>query len=324
MRKEVKASKKYWFVYDEELNNPCAFDAFLFNDPAHLALQPSTNRHSYYLIKKHDEVIHARITFFIENNIAHSPYKGSFGSIEYSDKIFFELLNEFWDNIEMDLKGNGVKEISIKNYPVCYSPSHAQMLSFLFFNKGFLVKSQELNFHIEVDEIPFEKKIHENERKKLVKSLKQGYSFHKEENPDIYCVYEFIDRSRKRKDYPTTLKIEELQRLIEKFPDQFLVYSLRDNENLAALCVLIKINESFLYTFYGADSEEYLKDSPLVLLHYNLYNYGRENSFKLIDLGIGSEGGETNQGLARFKEKIGGVISVKLIWAKKVIFIDNT
>ncbi|HYG39564.1 MAG TPA: GNAT family N-acetyltransferase [Cytophagales bacterium] len=316
MRKEVTATKKYWFVWNEELNNPCAFDAFLFNDPGHLALQPSKNRHSYYLIKKHDEVIYARCTFFIEGGIAYSPYKSSFGSIEFSDKVFFELLEEFWDLVEEDLKAKGAKEIMIKNYPVCYHPGHAQVLSYLFSTKGFSIKTQELNFHIEVDERGFEEKVHENERKKLNKCLKKHYVFKEEKVLDLNKVHTFIASSRNRKSYPTTLTKNELEILLKRFPERFAVFTISLDNRWAALCVLIKVNKAVLYTFYGADGESFLKDSPLVLLHLHLYDWARENKFSIIDLGIGSAVGIPNKGLIRFKEKIGGKGGVKLVLEK--------
>lgn len=316
MRKEVKASKKYWFVWNEELNNPCAFEGFLFNDLAHLSLQPGKNKFSYYLIKKHNEEIYARCTFFIEDGIAHSPLKSPFGSIEFSEKVFFELLSEFWDLAEADLKEKGVMEIRIKNYPVCYNPQNAQMLSFLFSTKGFSIKTQELNFHIEVNSEGFEEKIHENERKKLNKSLKRKYVFTKEENPDITKIHSFIDRSRKRKDYPTTMSKEQLSELFNFLPDKFRVFTLRSDEKLAALCVVVSVNKSILYTFYGADNEAYLNDSPLVLMHQHIYNWAKENSFSIIDLGIGTAEGKPNKGLIRFKEKIGGKPGIKILITK--------
>jgi hypothetical protein len=316
MRKEVRASKKYWFVWDEELNNPCAFDAFLFNDPTHLALQPCKNRHSFYLIKKHDEVIHARCTFFIENGVAYSPYKGSFGSIEFSDKVFFNLLEEYWDYVEADLRSKGVKEFFIKNYPVCYNPPHAQMLSFLFSTKGFGIKTQELNFHIEVDYVEFERKVHENERKKLNKALKANYTFQQEKEIDFDKLHQFIDRARKRKSYPTTLSKVEFEILIKSFPERVKVFSLKDEGKWGAVCVVVKVNQNILYTFYGADNENYRRDSPLVLLHYQLYKDAHQKDFKIIDLGIGSANGISNNGLTRFKEKIGGKADTKTIYLR--------
>jgi hypothetical protein len=319
MRKEVKASKKYWFVWDEELNNPCAFDAFLFNDAAHLALQPCKNRHSYYLIKKHDDIIHARCTFFIEDKIAYSPYKGSFGSIEFSDKIFYDLLEEYWDYIEADLQSKGVEEFFIKNYPVCYNPPHAQMLSFLFSTKGFGIKTQELNFHIEVDDEEFERKVHISERNRLNKCIRRGYTFsHEPDDVDIKQFLDFNEQSKSRKDIPVTLQTSEIEDYFRLFPDSYKFFTLRFKVALAALILTIKINRSTLYTFYNADELTLLSDSPLVLLHQYVYNYAKRNHFKQIDIGIGSVHGINQKGLTRFKEKVGGISSVKVLYYKNI------
>jgi hypothetical protein len=316
MRKDVKASKKYWFVWDEELGNPCAFDAFLFNDPDHLALQPCKNRYSYYLIKKHDEVIYARCTFFIENNVAYSPYRGSFGSIEFSDKVFFELLEEYWEYLEVDLRERGVKEIFIKNYPVCYNPSHAQMLSFLFSTKGFAIKTQELNFHIEVDERGFEEKLHASEKNKLNRCLKKSYEFQEETNSmERKKLIHFNKDAKERKKIPITLKSLDLEKYLIAFPNQYIFFSLRFKGDLAALILIIGINRQILYTFYNADHIDFLKDSPLILLHKEIYHYAQNNGYRFIDFGIGSEQGLPNKGLIRFKEKMGET-SIKISFLK--------
>jgi lipid II:glycine glycyltransferase (peptidoglycan interpeptide bridge formation enzyme) len=75
--------------------------------------------------------------------------------------------------------------------------------------------------------------------------------------------------------------------------------------------VTIRINENILYTFYLADNEKYLKDSPTTFLLSGIYQYCQQQKIKFLDLGIATEKGVLNEGLARFKQSLGAKISKK-------------
>ena len=88
----------------------------------------------------------------------------------------------------------------------------------------------------------------------------------------------------------------------------FLVY---DIDMLIAVGVTIKINQDILYTFYLADNQQYLKYSPTIYLLSGIYEYCQQENIKLLDLGIATDKGILNEGLARFKRSLGGKLSQK-------------
>ncbi len=312
----LECTKKYLFTTEIPKNENLSFDGFLLNNQEHLSLQPCQNKISFFLVQKHESVIVARCTFFIENNHAQSPYRSSFGSIEMDEKLRFDVIDEFWKKTENVLKNKGVKTITIKSYPFCYHLKNSSLLSFLFSHNGFSLQTQELNYHIPVEESLFEKIIHENEGKKLKKAQRMGYVFEIAKNPDLKKTYEFIKKNRDKKNYPLTLEFSDFKKTIETFPADYQLFTVSLKKELAAMAVTIKINRNILYTFYAADDYSFRLDSPVVFLHHGIYNYCLEKKIKLIDLGIGSSKGCPNLSLIAFKEKIGGKPSLKLIFSK--------
>jgi hypothetical protein len=115
-----------------------------------------------------------------------------------------------------------------------------------------------------------------------------------------------------------TMNLQQFENHFTLFPKNFQIFSVTDSEHIIAVGVTIKINEEIVYTFYLADDENYLKDSPTIFLLSGIYEYFQEKKYKILDLGIATAKGILNEGLANFKRSIGGNLSLKKTYIKTV------
>ncbi|OJJ14491.1 hypothetical protein BKI52_42685 [marine bacterium AO1-C] len=295
---------------------PANFVTYLYNSNDHLAQQPCNEQVSFYLTNAKKRVTEAAFHIFIENEEAISPCRAPFGSIEFNPQLHLEVLQFFWENVEAFLQTQHLKSLKIKAYPVCYQPENAQILHYLLLHNGFQINAHDLNYHLPVNDQTFQGRLHQSEKRRLQKCHQQGYIFEQWATPDFAWVHRFIQQSRERKEYPTSLSAQALQELYQKFPKHCTLFVLKDGERIIALTTGIKVNEEVLYYFLPADDEAYLVDSPMVQLLEGMYLHCQQQGFKLLDLGISTADSQPNYGLINFKKNLGAQTSLKWTFLK--------
>ncbi len=296
---------------------PLAFEGFFFNEFSHLNQQAASSPFVFFLLHQKSQTIVARVAWFVAGQEAISPCRASFGGIECDPKLAPIYLSFLVEKMEQFLKEQGVTSFHIRSYPVAYAPEMAQLTTHVLLQAGYQLKTSELNYHIPVGEQDFAEKIHLSEQRRLKKSQKAGFSFEEISNPAILKVYQFIEASRHRKDFPMTLDFVSFEKLMQRFSTEFKVFQvLSAQKEIAALGVVISINPRILYHFYPADAEAYLPYSPTVLLNAGLYQYAQAQGYQILDLGIATQKGAPNSGLIRFKQNLGAETSLKLSFTK--------
>jgi len=86
---------------------------------------------------------------------------------------------------------------------------------------------------------------------------------------------------------------------------------VRNGAEIVAASVTVSISSEVLYHFYPASAKSYHQYSPSILLHQGLHQYASAKGYRLLDLGISSIPGNPYYSLMEFKERIGGVPSLK-------------
>jgi len=207
----------------------------------------------------------------------------------------------------------GVERLLVNSYPEGYLTEHQiDILEKCLFNLHFEVKITEQNYEIPITNKSFYENILNTTTRQLLRTyVKKGYVFNQQSNPNIGVVHAFIARSRMRKNRPMTMDCEQLTQHFKKFSRNFQLFSVTHSNEMVAAAVTIKINAYILYTFYLADAENHLKNSPTTFLLSGIYEYSKLEKFKILDLGIASEKGILNEGLARFKQNLGAIKSKK-------------
>lgn len=295
-----------------------AFEEYLFNTDAHLFQQDTKPPWRFYLIHKKKNRIIAKVSLFLENKVAISPSRATFGGIMCASDIPpLELIN-FIKTVGMYLEKQGIEEITFKMYPEIYDTDVSALIEYTLLQAGYTIQTTDLNYHLLINEQAFDQKIHPSKKRILKKCQNQGFSFQKMENPNLIQIHEFIYQARLRRGHPMSLQQIDFIRLVQKFPDDFIFFQVQSSsKEIASMGVVIRINSQILYHFYPADSDAYLAQSPNVMLNEGIYRFAQTQGYQLLDLGIATNQGKLNEGLARFKVELGAEKSLKLTFFKK-------
>lgn len=288
---------------------------YFFNEKEHLQKQGGERLLTFYWQNIDNQSIEARFSVIIQDEMAYSPLRATFGGVEFSEEISEESLFQFLEEIILNIE---VESIKINTYPEGYlAHTQIQKLENHLFKLGFEISITEQNYEIAITQKSFyETTISIRAKQLLRKSIKKGFSFQEVLEPDFSEIHAFIARSRERKNRPMTMNLEQFESHFTLFPKNFQIFSVTDSTRLITVGVTIKINEEIVYTFYLAYDEEYSKESPIIFLLSGIYEHFQQQDFKILDLGIASANGILNEGLANFKRSLGGISSLKKTYVK--------
>ncbi|MCU0471351.1 MAG: hypothetical protein MUF58_22475 [Arcicella sp.] len=315
---------KYCLITAKNCQNipadPFSFQRFFFNEPPHLQHQAEENLFSFFLKNIDNQLIEARFSVIVKDFVAYSPLKATFGGIEFNPSLTIDELRYFLNEILIFLKNKRVKEIIINHYPERYLTLYQKQIldtCLAFFD--FQVKYTEHNYEIKISKKSFLETVSSARARQLVrKGIKEGFVFKEETQIDFPAIHDFIAQARLRKGRPMTMTLEQLEAHFEKFPENFQLFSVSSQNNLLAVAVIIVLNPQIAYTFYLADDSAYLRFSPTTFLLSGIYENFKEKFFEILDLGIATDKGILNQGLARFKRSLGGELSYKKTYFLKL------
>jgi len=295
------------------------FDNFLFNKIKHIKIQGIDERADYFIVNNIKKRIEGKIHFLLKSKTAYSPYKSLFGSFEFNPRIHPSLLTEFWSFIESDLSARGVIKVHIVNHADCYSSKKAELIRRTLENSGFLVSMKAMNHHIEVDQTPMEGKMHSMEVRRLKKCRKLGFVFQEEHKDCAGEIYDYLNRCRKEQNIELSISKEKFFDYLDEFPQNYPFFSVRNDHQLIAATIAIKVHRNILYSFLPGSLKKFKQYSPTVFLNEGLYKYCQDHQFDILDLGISTEKDGTEQKtLATFKERIGGKKSYKYFFEKSL------
>lgn len=292
------------------------FESAIFNHPAHLLLQSSKGWVSYAALNNKHQKVSAIIHFHIENNIARSPLKSPFGSVEFSEHLSPVVLFRFLEFIESRLKARGVQTIIIKDCPSLYRAAQSALLHTFLLNLKYVVSDAEVGAIIPVTELKFDTKLHEWERRKIRQASDAQLVVKELSLEQLGEIYLFILGCKKRKGYSLSMSLTELKQTVQAFGNHFHLFGAFRNDKLAAASIAVRVNEDVLYNFYSDHAEEFDSLSPVVFLLGHMYHYCQRNRIDKFDLGTSAIGNKPNFGLLDFKMRLGGVPATKFTFQK--------
>ncbi len=293
------------------------FDNYLFNKLKHINTQGISNRADFFIINNVKKRIEGKIHFLLDSGIAYSPYRSLFGSFEFNPRIHPNILMDFWRFIEADLRARQIREVRITSYAECYSPKKVVIIHKTLTAAGFAISLHAINHHIPVAEKPLYDRMHAMEQRRLNKCRQGGFRFVQEPAASVKEIYEYLEHCRSEQNLQMSISLEKLMVYLEEFPQNYLLFSVRDGDNIMAATVAIIVHRHILYNFLPGSLDNYNAFSPTVMLCDGLYTYCQERSIELLDLGISTEkDGKDQLSLIRFKEHIGGERSFKYFYLK--------
>ncbi len=246
----------------------------------------------------------AKFSLCTKANEALSQWKSPYGSIELETSLSIKNIDKLTDRITDWLRKNHFRSLKITSYPECYDLN--QSVVFESFKKNKIKeKTNEINQFIEVSLSNFDTIISYAEKKRLNKCRRSGFTSELSHISELQEAYTMLVSSRKRKKYPVTMDFDSLNQRFLNHPDNYLLFTVKDNRRIIAMAVSIIVNKDILYNFYHADHEDYREFSPTVMVVDEIYKYCQRKKVRILDLGISSLNGVRNEGLYRFKKNLG-------------------
>lgn len=293
------------------------FERFLFNEVRHRQSQSTIGWTTFSLVHAQKKIILAQIHFCVTNEIASSPYRAPFGSLEF-DEMLSEELYHFFVQVEEKLKAKGVKKIMIKDVAQQFRPQHSALLQVLFYTLGYRTTAEEINSAIEIDDTHFEDKIFPPQRRRLKLCKRENLVFKNIDIQELNTIYSFLANCRSERGTSLSLSLSQVQAIITHCPNDFLLFGVFKDNELIAASISIKVNHRILYNFYPGHAQSVDLLSPAIFLIEGIYAYCRRHKFSFLDLGTSSLNNKINFGLLNFKRHVGGKMSAKFTFEKEL------
>ncbi len=295
------------------------FDNYLFNKIKHINTQDTKDRADYFIVNNIKKRIEGKIHFLLNENTAYSPYKSLFGSFEFSRSFHPNLLLDFWQYIENDLISRHINKVKITNFAECYADKKTKIIANTMDVSGFSIVLKAVNHHIVVGENPLESLMHPMEKRRLKKCSDNGFSFAEEPISSAAEIFNYLQTCRNERGLEVSITKDKLLEYLQLFPQNYPMFSVRRNGELAAAVIAIKVHRQILYYFLPASLRKFKQFSPSVLLLVGLYNYCQKHQMEMLDLGISTEkDGKDQNSLIDFKERMGGIKSYKYFFEKEL------
>lgn len=293
------------------------FEHFLYNRPEFLKANNKLPQKHFYLFDRKTQQYLAHIAFSIENSIAISPLKAPFGGIEFGEGISDDALVHFLKLVEEHLKKEGVVELRIHQAPGNYSSHESLNLGFEI--SGYELIQERLYQGIDIDEVPLSEKMHDMQRRRLKKSEREGFVFKKYKKVELAKAFQQIDRWRTMAEKSLSMTWADLHNSSKRNPKAYHAFGLENDHGLMiAGSIVVSVNKKVLYHFFPAHYDAYDQFSPMVMLTNGIYDWGRKNGYKHLDLGTSYVHKKVNSSLRTFKERMGGKEYTARSWKKKL------
>ena len=306
----------YHFYTDSE--NSTSIPSYFFNSDEYLTQFPELDIHSFYLHSKNSNSIVAKIHFVIENKTAINPARAPYGGFETSlDDITSLLL--FWQEIEIILKSLDVSTVEIRNWPDAFETENIEFRKNLHEHLGFHLSFNDFSFHQIISDKSGIELLQKSERKRWRKCIKADFMFEKWEQADLNLAYDLLYNFRKQKNIPLNISKEGLIKSFELFPNRYHLFTVKDKREIIGLSVCIEVNSEIFYHFCLSTDPKYNLFSPSVMLYEGIYKYCKTHSYTIFDFGTASIEGKKQEGLYHFKEKLGGIMTLKPSYTKSLL-----
>lgn len=255
------------------------------------------------------------LTYNTSENQAVSLPRTPYCGFSWEGKLSEDFLRAGLQQFEEQLLSQKVEGILIRQAPECVLAS-AQFLS-VFEEMGFENKP-EINHHIELESYDINS-IHTMQRRRIKKCANADFLVQKETREQAEKVHQFIAQCRTQQGLTINIDLPHFIRIFDQMPDSYEIYSVWDSKgNRCAATVTIRVSDHVVYNFLPAFDRSFSDFSPLALLYFEVAQKLKQNGYKYFDLGISSINGQPQDSLIQFKERMGGLRSMRATLSKQL------
>jgi hypothetical protein len=291
------------------------YETTLFNLSEHRQIQSPDHWISYYVLGQKEKKIYGEIHFHVTDRIASSPCRSPFGSVDASVNIEPATLFKFLEYVDASLGIKGIRKVIIKGPPTIYQNKIQVLVQTFLLNLKYQISNGEISAVLVADK-PFDELSHQWEKRKVRHTKTTDLRLKHHPAEDLEILYNLIFECRQKKGYSSSMTFEDLQRIVNTFPDRFVLTSIHKNEEMVAASVSIQLNRRVLYHFYSDHIRPISELNPTIFLIKGLYEYALKNNIEIVDLGTSSLDGYPNFGLLDFKIGLGTTLTSKFTFEK--------
>lgn len=293
-----------------------AYERWLFHYAGHLQLQSSGTWKTFYAINNALHTIDAHLHVHIEGSRAVSPVRAPFGSFQFATTMKPVTLYKFIEFTLGRVRDYGVAELNLTNPPAAYQPGYIDLLSTFLINQGFEIIEAEVGSVLDVHD-NFRDGLNDWESRRIRQAESAGLTFGVLPREELEAAYTFILACRIERGYELSIDWETLRKTVEAFPERFPLFGVMHQNVMVAASIAINAGNGVLVNFHSAHPRDYDHLSPVVMLLEGLTRYGRENGYRLLDLGTSAVDGKPNFSLLDFKLGVGGTPTTKFTFRKR-------
>jgi len=245
-----------------------------------------------------------------------SPARGTYAGLSFVNNMKLRELFAFFEGVQTALRSKGAKFLEVLLAPQSHDPVAFAKQVFLLRSFGFETTKCDLNHSLEIDSRSLSERMTYGNLKRLRKCDRENLVAMHLSHSSLSKVYETLAINRASKGNSMSMTLKQLQLMADTFPEDVILFGCPDGEHYAAAAICLRLSSSVLYVFYWGDRPEYANKSPVVALADTIYRYGRDQGFRIIDVGTSTIDRQANFGLIEFKSGLGFSESLKITMRK--------
>ena len=299
--------EKLWDKYIHQSNNGTIFHLRKF-----LSYHQERNFNDCSLLFYQKEKIQALLTAAIINNKLYSHPGASFGGFVYN-KISFEIAQKMIDLLINYSIRNKIKEITIIPPPFIYYKSYNEAMEYCLYNQGFKIEEYYISSFVDLKTNIIDQ-IH-NRKKRYIKKIINTVQI--KESHELEKFYPILLDNKLRHKTKPTHTLEELQILMNLFPNQIKLFLSYYNNKIIGGALNFVTNQNTCILFYNMIDYEY-KDLQIGSLQiYESLKWAQNQNLDYLDIGV-SQLYKKNKiiphtSLINFKEQFGAQAMIRKV-----------
>jgi Acetyltransferase (GNAT) domain len=248
---------------------------------------------------------------------ARSPGLAPFAGPQAAESVPTEVLTEWIAITTKVLADLGYRHLLLRLPPDCYAPTALPRLVTALGKAGAVVSEREslISHHLRIHGVEgFARGLAPPTLRRWRRLRATGHQVSEEPLAALPALIDHLTDWRQLRGHSLSLSADTLTRLVHAFPAELKLFSVRTPAaERVAVAIAIWVTPDILYYFLPASNPVYDSWSPSILLLSGLYDACLAAGGKLLDLGPSlTTSHAPNASLARFKQHVGGVASLRL------------
>jgi hypothetical protein len=289
----------------------------LFNTEAYHGLNLGPGHAYVRLDHSEDGRLVGTLAGVLEGDTLECGWRAPFGGLDLVDAderagAVVEMVRSLCERARQ----SGARRLRVKCRPA-YASRQEAVIQFALLAQGFAVESAELslgiNLSADASTEDYLAGFGGEARRKLRRALAKNLDWREAESDQDWAqAWTIFEATKARHGARMRFGLAHLRALAARFPAAVRVSVLRSGEEAVAAAAVYTVLPGLDYLAVLGQTEASLKDSPMFLVARRMVEDALGHGSHVIDLGLASTDQAPDDGLIRFKRKIGGEPALRL------------